>query len=50
MLWKVHESSSAWVDSLAEEFGISKVLSKPLVQRGIDNKNQAEAFLKPSFK
>lgn len=50
MLWKVHESSSAWVDSLAEEFGISKVLSKLLVQRGIDNENQAEAFLKPSLK
>lgn len=49
MHWKIREVSSKKVHSLIEEFGISKVLSKLLVQRGIENKNQAESFLKPSL-
>lgn len=50
MLWKVREGYPKWVDSLAEEVGISNVLSKLLVQRGIDNRDQAESFLKPSLR
>ena len=49
MHWKIREVSSEKVHSLIEEFGISKVLSKLLVQRGIENKNQAESFLKHSL-
>ena len=38
------------LDSLAEEFGISQILSKLLALRGIKNKEEAESFLKPSLK
>ena len=51
MLWKVNDGhSSECLDSLVQEFGISKILTKLLAQRGISNKEQAESFLKPSLK
>lgn len=51
MLWKVQDdNSSGCLNSLAEELGISQILSKLLIQRGINNKVQAESFLRPSLK
>ena len=51
MLWKVNDDhASDCLDSLAEEFGISEILSKLLVLRGIKDKEEAESFLKPSLK
>ena len=51
MLWNFHDDdSSESVDSLSEEFGISKILTKLLIQREIDNKAAADSFLKPSLK
>ena len=51
MLWNVHDDdSSESVDSLSEEFGISKILTKLLIQREIDNKAAVDSFLKPSLK
>lgn len=50
MLWKVHDDQTQCLDSLAEEFGISNLLTKLLVQRGVNDKAQADSFLKPSLK
>lgn len=51
MLWKVlDDHTSDCLDAFAEEFGISQILSKLLLQRGINNKEQAESFLRPSLK
>ena len=51
MLWKVNDDhASDCLESLAEEFGISQILSKLLAIRGIKNKEEAESFLKPSLK
>lgn len=50
MLWKVQDDQNQCLDSLAAEFGISRILTKLLAQRGIKDKEQADSFLKPSLK
>ena len=50
MLWKVQDDQTQCLDSLAAEFGISKILTKLLAQRGIKDKEQADSFLNPSLK
>ena len=50
MLWKVQDDQTQCLDSLAAEFGISRILTKLLAQRGIKDKEQADSFLNPSLK
>jgi len=48
MLWKIKEINQDLETYLSKELGVSRILSRLLINRGITTKNKAEKFLHPS--
>ncbi len=49
MLWKIKEINRDLETHLSKELGVSRILSRLLINRGITTKNKAEKFLHPSL-
>ena len=49
MIWKIKEVNQDLESKLSKELGVSRILSRLLINRGITTKNKAEKFLHPSL-
>ena len=49
MIWKIKEVNQDLESKLSKEMGVSRILSRLLINRGITTKNKAEKFLHPSL-